>query len=176
MSRLNRLSSNAIKAMYGSETNEALLMLLTIYDPENPSTVVGRLANGFTGRLASLTTDQEIIYGVTSRSNSYYFLPMEITLPTEQEIGMGQFNIVLQYAAPDLIALIRQNITKPTKILLELVLSSTPDYVEATFSDFSITSVTYNAQQINLSLEMVNLSREPFPCYNFTPGYFPGLF
>ena len=176
MSRLNRLSPNAIRAMYGSETNEALLMLLTVYDPENSTTVVARLANGYTGRLPSLPGDDEIVYGVTSNNNKYYFLPMEITLPTEQEIGMGQFNIVLQYASPDLIALVRQSITKPTKVLLELVLSSTPNYVEASFSDFSITGVTYSAEQISLSLDMINLSREPFPCYNFTPGYFPGLF
>jgi hypothetical protein len=97
-------------------------------------------------------------------------------LPGEQETGVGQCSITINYAAPDLIAAIRAGITKPTKILLELVLSGSPDTVEASFADFYITSVNYDAQKISLSLDMINLSREPFPCFSFTPGYFPGLF
>lgn len=176
MSRLTRLSPQAIQAMYGSETDQALIMLLTVYDPVNDTTVIGRMADGFTGRLASLTTEIEIMYGVNSRGNDYYFLPMEITLPTEQDMGVGQCSITLNYASPDLIAQIRTAITKPTKILVELVLSGSPNTVEASFADFYITSVNYNAEKISFSLDMVNLSREPFPCYSFTPGYFPGLF
>lgn len=176
MSRLTRLSPQAIRAMYGSETDQALIMLLTVYDPTDNSTIIGRMADSFTGRLPALSTEAEIVYGVTSRSNDYYFIPMEITLPGEQETGVGQCSITINYAAPDLIAAIRQGITKPTKILLELVLSGSPDTVEASFADFYITSVNYDAQKISLSLDMINLSREPFPCFSFTPGYFPGLF
>jgi len=176
MSRLTRLSPQAIRAMYGSETDQALIMLLTVYDATDNSTIIGRMADGFTGRLPALTTEAEIVYGVTSRSNDYYFIPMEITLPGEQETGVGQCSITINYAAPDLIAAIRAGITKPTKILLELVLSGSPDTVEASFADFYITSVNYDAQKISLSLDMINLSREPFPCFSFTPGYFPGLF
>jgi hypothetical protein len=176
MSRLTRLSPQAIRAMYGSETDQALIMLLTVYDPVNNTSIVGRMSDSFINRLPALTTDSEIVYGVTSRSNDYYFIPMEITLPSEQETGVGQCGITLNYASPDLIAAVRTAITKPTKILLELVLSGSPDTVEASFSDFYITSVTYDAQKISLSLDMINLSREPFPCYSFTPGYFPGLF
>ena len=175
MSRLTSLSANAIRAMYGSETDQTLITLLTIYDPLD-NTVAFRLADSYTGRLTSLTTDQEIIYGVTSRSNEYSFLPMNITLPTEQDTGLGQCNIVLNYPLPEAIALIRSRLFKPTKVLVELVLSGSPNTVEVSFTDFSITSVNYNAQQITLNLEMVSLVREPFPCYNFTPGYFPGLF
>jgi hypothetical protein len=80
MSRLTRLSPQAIRAMYGSETDQALIMLLTVYDPVNNTTIVGRMADSFTGRLPSLTTDEEIVYGVTSRSNDFYFLPMDCNL------------------------------------------------------------------------------------------------
>jgi hypothetical protein len=162
--------------MYGSETDQALIMLLTIYDPSNPTQIIGRMSDSFIGRLSSLTTDSEIMYGVQSRGNEYYFLPMEISLPSEQETGVGQCSITLNYTSPELISTIRSSITKPTKILIELVLSGSPNTVEATFSDFYITSVNYNAEKISLSLDMVNLSREPFPCFSFTPGYFPGLF
>jgi hypothetical protein len=162
--------------MYGSETDQAIIMLLTVFDPVDNVSIVGRIADSFIGRLPALTTELEIVYGVTSRGNDYYFLPMEIALPGEQEVGVGNSSITLKYASPELIAQIRNTLTKPTKILIELVLSGSPDTVEASFADFYITSVSYNADQISLSLDMINLSREPFPCYNFTPGYFPGLF
>jgi len=176
MSRLSTLSPSAVKAMFSSETDEALIMLLTIYDPTQTEEYAVRLADNFTGRLESLTTDQEIVYGVTSRTKEFAFLPMQITLPNEQDTGVGQCSIVLNYASPDAITLIRSHLTGPTKVLLELVLSGSPDTVEASFPGFYITSATYNAEAITLELSMISLSKEPFPSYNFTPGYFPGLF
>ena len=177
MSRLTSLSPQAIRAMYGSETSQDLIALVTIYDPNTPSTVLFRIADSFTGRLTDLTTDQEIIYGVTSNSHEYAFMPFQITLPTEQDTGMGQCSIVVNYALPEAIQVIRDGLfNKPAKVLIQYVLSGTPDVVEVSFIDFYITSVTYNAQQITLNLDMISLVREPFPCYNFTPGYFPGLF
>jgi len=177
MSRLTSLSATAIQAMYGSETNQDLIALVTVYDPNTPTTVLFRFADSFTGRLSSLTTDTEIGYGVTSNGNDYVFMPLQITLPTEQDTGMGQCSIVLNYVLPQAIQVIRDGLfNKPAKVLIQYVLSSTPNVVEISFIDFYITSVSYNAQQITLNLDMINLVREPFPCYNFTPGYFPGLF
>ena len=175
MSRLARLSPQALKAMFSSETDEQLITLVTIEDPSNPSQPI-RLADGFVGRLASLTTDAEVIYGVTSRSNDYLFLPLEISLPSEEETGVGRCSITLNYVTPEIVQLIRQNLTNPTQVTLELILASNPNYVEASFPGFFVVSATYNEQSVNLQLDMIDLSREPFPCYNFTPNYFPGLF
>jgi hypothetical protein len=178
MSRLTSLSPNAVQAMFSTETQQQLVMLISIYDPADltGNTITLRLADTFTNRLASLTTDSEIVYGVTSRSHDYIFLPLQITLPTESDTGTGGYSININYTSPDIIQLIRTQLTKPTKVLLELVLGASPNTVEASFSDFYITSVNYTQQQITLNLEMISLTREPFPCFNFTPGYFPGLF
>lgn len=175
MSRLARLSPAALKAMFSSETDEQLITLLTLQDPSSPLQPI-RLADGFVGRLAGLTTDAEVVYGVTSRGNDYIFLPLEISLPSEEETGVGRCSITLNYITPELIQLIRKNLTNPTQVTLELILASNPNYVEATFPGFYVVSVTYNQSSINLELDMIDLSREPFPCYNFTPNYFPGLF
>lgn len=175
MSRLSTLSSNAIRAMFSQETDEQLITLVSITNPQTPSQPV-RLANGFTGRLASLTTDEEVVYGVTSRGNEYVFLPLEITLPNEDDSGIGDCNIVLNYVTQEAIELIRSHLTTSTPVSIELILSSSPDYVEAEFTGFYIISATYNAQSITLSLSAINYNREPFPCYTFTPKYFPGLF
>lgn len=176
MSRLSTLSAAAIKAMFSSETDEALIMLLTIYSPEDDTTVITRLSDGFTGRLLNKTTDDEVIYGVVSRGNDYVFLPMQINLPGEQETGASNCSISFNYVTPEAIDIIRTQLTAPAKVSIELVLSGTPSTVEASFPDFYITNASYNAESITLDLTMINLAREPFPCYNFIPSYFPGLF
>lgn len=176
MSRLSRLSPEAIRAMFSSESDQTLIMLLTVYSPANETQVVFRFADNYTQRIASLTTDEEVIYGVPSRGQDYAFLPMEVSLPAEQDTGVGSCKLTLQYVTREAIELIRTELTKPTKIQLELVLSGSPNTVEAVFPGFYITSATYNADSINFDLTMINLAREPFPCYNFIPSYFPGLF
>lgn len=175
MSRLVTLSAQAIKAMFSSETDEQVITLVTIQNPANPNTPM-RLADGYTGRLTNLTTDDEVVYGVTSRSNDYIFLPLEISLPSEEQTGVGRCSININYVTKEAIQLIRTQLTSPTQVNLELVLASAPNVVEASFPSFFVTAATYNAQNISLQLDMIDFSREPFPCYNFTPNYFPGLF
>ena len=175
MSRLNSLSQSAIRAMFASETPEALILLITITNPADPTTPV-RLADGYTNRIDSLTTDNEVIYGVTSNGNNYIFLPMELSLPGEEEAGAGQCSLTLNFVTKEAIELIRTHLTSPVDVQIDLVLASSPNTVETSFSGFKITNVTYNADQITFDLNMVSLSREPFPSFTFTPANFPGLF
>lgn len=175
MSRLNSLSQSAIRAMFASETQEALILLITITDPANANVPV-RLADSYTGRLSSLTTEDEIIYGVHSNGHDYVFIPMQLTLPGEQEAGAAQCNLTLNFVTKEAIQLIRERLTSPVEVQIDLVLSGSPDHIETSFSGFRITNVTYNADQITFDLNMVSLSREPFPCFSFTPANFPGLF
>jgi hypothetical protein len=191
MSRLSSLSSAAIKAMFSSETEETLIMLLTIYDPADNTPAI-RVCDNFNKRLTRApyaTTDTDIYYGITSNSNDFVFLPMQITLPTDQEAGSDRCSITLNYVTEEAISLIRTHITGPTKILIQLVLTKTPitgdgqtnqepdlDTIEASFPNFYITSITYNAESITFELNMISYNREPFPSYNFVPSYFPGLF
>lgn len=175
MSRLNSLSQSAVKAMFASETSEALILLITITNPGDPANPI-RLADGYTNRIASLTTDTDVTYGVTSNSKDYLFLPMQIVLPGEQEAGAAQCSLILNFVTREAIDIIRTHLTSPVSVQIDLVLASSPDRVETSFSGFKITNVTYNADQITFDLNMVSLSREPFPCFTFTPANFPGLF
>jgi hypothetical protein len=177
MSRLSTLSATAIRAMFSSETEQAVAMLLTIYTTDGTS-IAARLCDNFNKRISE--TDSEIVYGVRSRGNDYVFLPMEISLPSETEDGNSNCSIRFNFVTPEAIQIIREQLTGPTKILLELVLtdgtSNDVDIVEATFSGFYITSASYSADGITLNLGMINYNTEPFPAYNFTPKNFPGLF
>lgn len=180
MSRLSRLSPAAIKAMFSSETDEQLIMLLTVYDPNGSTdpaatTTPVRLSDNYTQRLSS-TTDEEVAYGVVSRTNEYLFVPMTLNLPSEQDSGPGDCTITLNFVTPEMITIIRDHLRVRTKVLIELVISSNLNYVEATLQDYYITSASYNAESVTLNLGMVSYNTEPFPSFSFTPSYFPGLF
>ena len=55
MSRLTSMSPEAIKAVFSPDSDADLLLLLTIYDPDNSSTVVARLADGYTTRISEIS-------------------------------------------------------------------------------------------------------------------------
>jgi len=173
MSRLTTMSPDAIRAIFSPEADSDLLFLLTIYDPVNPSTVVARLADGYTKRISE--TADEVVYGVTSNSQDFIFLPMEISLPTEEEAQAPRCSIILRDVTRYVIPIIRTIVGPPT-VKMELVLSKTPDTVEASFAGFYISNFSYNADSVTADLSMIDYEREPFPMHSFTPAYFPGMF
>ena len=173
MSRLTTMSPEAIRAVFSPEADSDLLFLLTVYSPDNPEIVVARICDGFTKRISE--TDNEVIYGVTSRSQDFIFLPMEISLPTEEEAQAPRCSIVMRDVTRYIIPIVR-TIVGPPKVKMELVLSKTHDTVEATFTGFYISSFSYNADSVTADLSMVDYEREPFPMQSFTPAYFPGMF
>lgn len=167
------MSPDAIRAIFSPEADSDLLFLLTIYDPTNPSTVVARICDGFTKRISE--TADEVVYGVTSRSQDFIFLPMEISLPTEEEAQAPRCSIILRDVTRYVIPIIRTIVGPPT-VKMELVLSKTPDTVEASFAGFYISNFSYSADSVTADLSMIDYEREPFPMHSFTPAYFPGMF
>jgi hypothetical protein len=172
------MSAEAIRSVFSTDMDSDLLFLLTVYDPADNTSVVLRLADGYTQRLIQAPyaeTADEVYYGVVSRGNQYLFLPMELSLPSEEEANAPRSSLVLhdvtRFATP-----IIRSISGPPKIKMELVLSKTPDVVEASFSGFYINSFNYNADSVTANLSMIDYEREPFPMHGFTAAYFPGLF
>lgn len=177
MSRLASMSPEALRSLFSPDSDSTLIALLTItygYDGLTPLEV--RLADNYTGRLSSLTTDDEVFYGVTSRSSEYLFIPFNLTLPQEQEDQTPSCSLEIYDVTQHLTEIIRQQFEIIPRVKLELVLSKTPDTVEVSFDDFFITSISYNKDVVNLTMEMIDFSKEPFPQHRFVPQYFPGLF
>lgn len=173
MSRLSTLSPAALKAMFSPESSDTLIMLLTMYDESGDPTKAIRLADGYTQRLSE--TARDIVYGVVSRGKEYTFIPITVTLPSEDDSASPRCSLTINDVTKILVPVIR-NITSPPKVLMELVLASSPDIVEASFPGFYITNFTYSAETVQAELSMINFATEPFPAYTFTPAYFPGLF
>lgn len=169
------MSPAAIRAVFSPDSDADLILLLTVYDPEDPSQVVLRLADGYTQRLTSLETADDVVYGVSSRGQDFMFLPMEISLPSEDEAQAPKCSLILNDVSRYAIPIVR-TITAPPKILMELVLSSSPNTVEASFAGFYINNFTYNAESVSAELAMIDYEREPFPQHSFSPVYFPGMF
>lgn len=167
------MSPAALKAVFSPDSSDSLITLLTFYNPINGLELFN-ICDGYTGRIVD-TPEEEILYGVVSRGKTFYFLPIEIGLPSEEEAQAPKASIVLhdvtRYFTPGI-----RSISDPPRVKIELVLSSSPNTVEISFDYFYVTSITYNRDSINCELTMVNLDREPFPMHSFTPQHFPGLF
>lgn len=165
------LSAAALREMFAPESDDTLIVLLTLSGGGISGSI--RLADNYTTRISE--TADEVVYGVTSRTNDYTFLPIEVTLPTEEHEAAPRCQLTLHDVTQIIMPEIR-TLTGPPSVLLELVLVSDPDTVEASFPGLMLAGVSYNADTISGELTVASLASEPFPAHTFTPSYFPGLF
>lgn len=176
MTRLNTMSPAALAALYEQESDDTLVTLLTLYNPETDE-VIERLADNYTQRLSGIeyTGIDDVVYGIVSRAKSYIFMPLEVTLPSSDDAGNSRAQLVIRDTTRYLTPVIR-SLSFPPKITLELVLKSQPDTVEISFTGFYLSSINYNSDQVTGDLNMIDFQVEPFPVHSFTSKYFPGLF
>lgn len=170
MSRIASLSADALRAMFSQESDDTLIVLLTI---SGSGFTTIRIADNYTERLSE--SDSDIVYGVTSDSVEYTFIPFSITLPTEEMEAAPRCQITINDVTRLLMPTIRSIQTAPT-VQIDIVLKSNPDVVELSFGGFILSNISYNANQITADLTVESLAIEPFPAHTFTPSYFPGLF
>lgn len=170
MSRLTTLSPEAIKSFFSPDADDQVILLLT-FSASGMTTI--RLADGFTKTISS--NDDDIVYGVTSRSQDYIFLPIEVTLPTEEEESAPRATITIHNVTRYLTPVIR-SITTSINVKIEVVLASTPDTVEVSFEGLQLSGIQYDANTVTGTLTMDSFAQEPFPQHQFAPIWFPGLF
>lgn len=173
MSRLSTLSGNAIANMLSPDAQDSLAVLLT-FTGSGISTPV-RICDSYTQRLTGLTTADEVVHGMVSRSNNFIYLPFQITMPDEQVASAPRCQITMFDVTRYLIPVLR-TVTTPPNVLIELVMRGTPNTVEIAFDGFQMGAINYNRDQITAELVVQSLAAEPFPAHTFTPSYFPGLF
>ena len=156
------MSAEALKQIFSPDADSDLITLLTISNA-NTGEVIARIADNYVQRLSE--TDTDIVYGVVSGGNDFIFLPMQITLPTEEDGQAPRCSITMYDVTRYLIPIVR-TITEAPRVMLQLVLSKSPNVVEIEFSDFYITNFNYNADSVTGELSMTDYSTEPFPVHS----------
>lgn len=153
------LSSGAIAALNAQETDEAFLVLLTI-DHDDFSVPI---------RVCSDAVD------VTSRSNSYVSFPFDLVLPDDTDNQSPRARLTIDNVDRQVVQAIRQIDTAPS-VLIEIIRAADPDTVEASFPDFIMTDISYDALTVSGELTLEDFTAEPFPAGVFSPAEFPALF
>lgn len=156
-------------AAFAQESGDVVVVLITIDHPSLDAPL--RFSSDPTTRLS----DDPLLYGTVSRGETFYFVPVKVALPDEQDRS-PEAKLTLDNISRDTIALIRAAVSPPPTALLEVVLAATPDVVEASFADFTVSKATSDAQQVEIELTFDTLGAEPVPAMKFDPGRFPGLF
>lgn len=162
------LSDRLKQAMFAPETEEIAVMLLTITHPDLAET--WRLSSDN----AVLFDKDKQLRGTVSRGKRYHFLPMSISLPEEGDDAGHAIKIKLDNVSRELTPLVQSTLT-PARVDLEVVLADAPDLVEVSFPDFALTSADVDAGSATLTLAVDAMMTEQFPCDNFTPSSFGGL-
>lgn len=165
------LTSETLRAMFAAETGYYPILLLTISHP-NLATPL-RISSDATQRLA--VSDTDIVYGTSSRGLDFVFLPLSLNLPVDSEQEAPRTTISMDNIDRSMVPIIR-SLTSPPTLTIELVMSCSVGVVEATFPDFELTGIKYDALTISGTLALDMFVTEPFPAGSFTPSQFPGIF
>lgn len=205
MSRLSSLSPAALKAMFSADADDTLLCLMTITGTgiaapmrisdgythrfewlSSTSMTVTDIESGASSSYTYLSTDaviqeainsdkDNVLYGVKSGAVHFIFLPLKITLPTEEHAAVPRCSLTLHDVTRLVTPMIR-GISGAPSVSLDLVLGKTPSTIEASFPGFLMGGIHYSADSVTAELTVESYSTEPFPCHTFTPSLAPGLF
>lgn len=154
------LSAPALQAILAQNTGEVFLILLTL----NHATFATAI------RVCSDAVDQ------VSRGSTYQHFPFDVTMPSEDDAGPPRVILRIDGVDRRIIEEVRRVSGDPISVVLEVVLASTPDVIEAGPFTFSLRDVTYSALVVEGSLAFDDILNEPYPGISFTPTVAPGLF
>lgn len=113
--------------------------------------------------------------GVASRGNEYVYLPFQLSLPNEDDSGIGRAKISIDNVSREIIRYIRES-SGQISLKIEIVLNLDVDSPEISMDNFILESVNYDALTISGDVSVQYYDLEPYPAKRFTPSDFPGLF
>lgn len=153
------LSPTALAAVLAQETDKVFLPLLSISHPDlaEPILVVNDGQN------------------CVSNGGTYLAFPFTIDFPPADPDQAPQVRLVVDNVDQSIIVGIRQLSSAPT-ISLSVVLSDTPDTIEAGPFNMTLRQAVYDSLTIEGTLNFEDILNEPYPGDAYTPANFPGLF
>lgn len=153
------LSTTAKQAIHSRIISEAFLMLVTI-DHTDLATPL---------RFVNNTVD------ITSRSLLYRKCAFLVNIPPSRENQLPEVQITICNVDREIAASIRSLASAPS-LVMELVLSSDPDTVEAGPFNLTLAMGEYDQFVVSGTLRYEDILDEPFPSGSFDATRWPGLF
>lgn len=157
-----RLNANA------GATDQVPIMLVTITNAGLADPVY--LSSDPTQRMSA----DPLAYGTVSNGITYPFVIMSAILPDDQDASPPKTTLVFENVDRDMAAALRAT-TAPATIEIAVVLSGTPDVVEAHFTKLRGVQGTYDANQVSYDISREPFTSEPMPAGRMTASRFPGL-
>jgi hypothetical protein len=154
------LSPAARRAIFASQTGEAVILLLTLDHASFADPI----------RVCSAGED------ITSGGLLYQWFPFELTLPPEDDEKAATVKLRIGNADRRVVEAARSVTGAPISVSFSLILDSSPDVVEAGPFEFSLRDVTYDAVAVEGTLRYEDVLSEPYPAGTMNPSDFPGLF
>ncbi|OIO01107.1 MAG: hypothetical protein AUJ49_08485 [Desulfovibrionaceae bacterium CG1_02_65_16] len=122
-------------------------------------------------------TDEDVVYGLISRGETYVFIPnITVKLPTDDDDSAANIGLSIgRYG--EIVDVIRSiPMGQYPTVNVEMVMSSSPDVVEAAWPQFDLKETSIEADAITGEIGMESIDTEPGVPWGFTPAYYPGLF
>jgi len=166
-------SLNFRAAANAPETGRVPIALITLSHADLADDI--RISTDPTGELTELTTDTQKVYGTTSGAKDYIFLPVRIKLPDDTDEGPGEMQLEFDNVHRAYTATIR-SVSTPVTCKVDIVMDNALDTIDASWPEFQLVNITYNATTIIGTLRLETLESEPYPAGAFVPSYFSGLF
>jgi hypothetical protein len=111
---------------------------------------------------------------VVSRGNTFLACGFEIILPVDDGDTMPTVKLTIPNADREIVEWIRGFATAPT-LMMEIILSNSPDVVERSIDWMRLADVTYDALQVTGTLAVENVLSAGFPGEKYSPVRFPAL-
>jgi hypothetical protein len=166
-------SLNFREAAFASETDRVPIALITIEHDDLTGPM--RISTDPTQEFPEHSTDENKVYGTLSNGIQYLFFPVRLTLPDDTEDGPGEMKLEIDNVLRQYTADIRSIFT-PAICQVDIVMDNALDVVDASWPEFKMTNIEYNATIITATLRLETLDTEPYPAGKFMPSSFPGLF
>ena len=152
------LSTAGLTSIFSQNSDEVWLALLTISHPSLDAPLM------FVSNTES----------ITSRGNIFVGYVFSLELPAEDPDMPGEARLVISNIDRAIVNLIR-SLSSPPSILIEIVLASQPDTVEASFDGLVLREAGWDAMEVRGTLKYDDILTEPISV-QMTPSRFPGLF
>ena len=166
-------SLNFREAANAQETGRVPIALITLSHADLASDIL--ISTDPTQEFSGLTTDTEKVYGTVSDGDNYVFLPVRVKLPDDTDEGPGEMQLEFDNVHRAYTEAIR-NVFTPVTCQIDLVMDNALDTIDASWPEFKLTNINYDATTITGTLKLETLESEPYPAGSFTPSYFEGLF